>query len=185
MGYPLAGYLFRDFELLDVEEFRSGHEMYLVKPDGTYAVVEDVAEFPFGEYSGLAPDDGVWIVDRRERLFAFRIQTDEEDVVATVRAALVDVREAFGTDLTDGIERLVQYFRHLPLPSPTEETGRGGGRSGRPDESARLIAREVRGQPPQLPGVSVMVEVVQPYSDWSRTASGELIEVRDYGQSGA
>jgi hypothetical protein len=175
MGYPLTGYLYREFQVLDMKEVQADHELYLVRQDGTYRVVEDAARFLMEADPDLDPDDGVWIVDRRERLFAFRIQTDGHDVVASVRSALVDIREVFGADLTDGLERLVRYFQLLLRPA--EAMAGGGKHPASPYEAASLITEDLDKNPPRLPGMSIIVQGIEPLSQWALTGSGELVEV--------
>ena len=177
MGYPLTGYLFSEFQLVDVDEFAPDTELYLVKADGRYRIVRDLANFDVEEEEYLDPDEGVWAVQPADRLFAFRIQKEGIDLVASLRTAVADVRTVFGADLTDGVERLVDYFRGLPLFGPADLRVGGGQDADTLFEGTNELHLELAQTPPDLPGMRVAVQGVQLYEEWCENPSGELIDV--------
>jgi hypothetical protein len=186
MGYPLTGYLYSEFPALDPKNQVGEVEFYVAKQNGTYQVFQNAAQLLVA--TGMHPDDGVWVFDRRQHLLAFRIRLrDVDDLVVSIRTEIENVRTVFGADLTDGIEQLVRYFRQLRLSAYAEVSVGSVTGPRNPYDAAALIAREVDKRPPRLAGMTVHLQDVEPYPEWLMAGDdADLIEVDDFaGEGGA
>lgn len=185
MGYPLTGYLYSEFPALDPKNQVGEVEFYVAKQNGTYRVFQTAAQLLVA--TGMHPDDGVWVVDCRQHLLAFRIRLrDVDDLVVSIRTEVDNVRTVFAADLTDGIQRLDRYFRSLRRSAYADVLVGSVTGPRNPYDAAALIAREVDERPPRLPGMTVHLQDVEPYPEWLMAGDADLIEVDDFaGEGGA